>query len=133
MATRQRAGKQFVSLEEGDALLRPSPCFEGAQQLALLTVKGRLLVFGLDEVKRLSGGGRGTVLIGVDAPDTLSQVVPIGTLGLRASGIYRNKETEDVLAGATLEPYVGKRARKGKQLDVRVKQAVLSPVLPAAQ
>ncbi|VFR52655.1 Topoisomerase IV subunit A [plant metagenome] len=133
MATRQRAGKQFVSLEEGDALLRPSPCFEGARQLALLTAKGRLLVFGLDEVKRLSGGGRGTVLIGVDAPDTLSQVVPIGTLGLRASGIYRNKETEDLLAGATLEPYVGKRARKGKQLDVRVKQAVLSPVLPAAQ
>ncbi|ARP87219.1 DNA topoisomerase IV subunit A [Bordetella genomosp. 9] len=129
MATRQRGGKQFVTLEEGDALLRPVPVFEGAQQLALLSSKGKFLVFGLDEVKVLSGGGRGTTLMGLDGNDALSQVVPIGAGGLRATGIYRNKTVEDILKPADLGAYVGKRARKGRQLDVRPKQPVLSPVL----
>jgi topoisomerase-4 subunit A len=129
MTSRQRAGKQFVTLEDGDALLRPVPVFAGAQQLALLSGKGKFLVFGLDEVKVLSGGGRGTILMGLDASDGLSQVVPIGPAGLRVTGVYRNRPTEDILSGAALQPYVGKRARKGRQLDVRPKQPLLSPVL----
>ncbi|MFU2052690.1 DNA topoisomerase IV subunit A [Bordetella hinzii] len=129
MSSRQRAGKQFVTLEKGDALLRPVPLFEGANQLALLSSKGKLLVFGLDELKSLSGGGRGTILMGLDANDRLDQAVPIGAGGLRAAGIYRNKPTEDILVGATLAPYAGKRARKGRALDVRPKQPLLSPVL----
>jgi topoisomerase-4 subunit A len=56
--------------------------------------------------------------------------VPIGAGGLRAAGVYRNKHTEDILAGDALAPYIGKRARKGRALDVRPKQpVVLSPVL----
>ncbi|SAI57500.1 topoisomerase IV subunit A [Bordetella ansorpii] len=128
MTSRQRAGKQFVSLEAGDELLRPVPLFEGALQVALLSAKGKFLVFGLDEVKALSGGGRGTILMGLDDKDGVQQVVPIGRKGLRAAGVYRNKHTEDILAGSALDPYVGKRARKGRQLDVRPKQPVLSPV-----
>ncbi|KDB69619.1 topoisomerase IV subunit A domain protein [Bordetella bronchiseptica A1-7] len=128
MSSRQRAGKQFITLEQGDELLRPVPLFEGATQLALLSAKGKFLVFGLDEVKSLSGGGRGTILMGLDTADKLDQTVPIGAAGLRAAGIYRNKQTEDILAGAALAPYVGKRARKGRQLDVRPRQPVLSPV-----
>lgn len=129
MSSRQRGGKQFATLEDGDALLRPVPVFEGALRLALLSAKGKFLLFGLDEVKTLSAGGRGTILMGLDANDKLAQTVPVGMHGLRAAGMYRNKLTEDVLAGAALEPYLGKRARKGRQLDVRPKQPVLSPVL----
>ena len=129
MVSRQRAGKQFITLEEGDEMLRPVPLFDGATQLALLSAKGKFLVFGLDECKSLSGGGRGTILMGLDASDKLDQTVPIGARGLRATGIYRNKLTEDILVGDALAPYVGKRARKGRQLDVRPKQPVLSPVL----
>jgi len=129
MASRQRAGKQFVTLEPGDTLLRPVPLFPQASHLALLSAKGRILVFPLGEVKTLSGGGRGTVLMGVDAPDTLAQAVPIGPGGLRVTGVYRNRQVEDILDLRALEPYMGKRARKGKLLDVRAKQPLLSPVL----
>ncbi|CAM3760144.1 DNA topoisomerase IV subunit A [Bordetella tumulicola] len=129
MMSRQRAGKQFITLEPGDALLRPVPLFSGARQLALLSAKGKCLVFGLEEVKSLSGGGRGTILMGLDGTDKLEQAVPIGAGGLRATGIYRNKPTEDILVGSALDLYVGKRARKGRALDVRPKQPVLSPVL----
>lgn len=66
--------------------------------------------------------------MGLDTADKLDQTVPIGAAGLRAAGIYRNKQTEDILAGAALAPYVGKRARKGRQLNVRPRQPVLSPV-----
>ena len=128
MTTRQRAGKQFVSLEAGDTLLRPSPISEAAVQVAFLSEKGKLLVIGLDEVKALSGGGRGTILIAIDSPDALSQCVPISEKGLRATGVYRNKQIEDVLSGASLAGYVSKRARKGKLLDVRPKNPILSPV-----
>jgi len=126
LSSRQRGGKSFVTVEKGDALLRPVLLPSGATRLALLSAKGRCLVFGLNEVKALAGGGRGTILIGVDAPDTLAQAVPFGPAGLNVSGIYRNREVTDVLAGEALTPYEGKRARKGRQLDVRVKQAVLS-------
>lgn len=129
MTSRQRGGKAFVTLEAGDALLRPVPLFEGAAQLALYSARGKLLVIGLDEVKVLAGGGRGTILMGLDGADKLAQTVPLGKGGLRATGIYRNKPIEDILTGATLAVYVGKRARKGRQLDVRGKQPVLSPVL----
>ena len=85
-------------------------------------------MFGLDEVKSLSGGGRGTILMGLDTADKLDQAVPIGAAGL-APLVCTATSTEDILAGAALTPYVGKRARKGRQLDVRPKQPVLSPVL----
>ncbi|HEY0294729.1 MAG TPA: DNA topoisomerase IV subunit A [Bordetella sp.] len=126
---RNKAGKQFVTLEAGDTLLRPVPLFTGADRLALLSGKGKFLVFGLDEVKTQPGGGRGTILMGLDGSDGLAQVVPIGAGGLRVTGIYRNKPVEDVLAGKDLAVYLGKRARKGRALDVRVKEPLLSPVL----
>jgi len=129
MSSRQRAGKQFITIEDGDTLLRPVPLFNGAQQIVLLSAKGKCLVFGIDEIKTLSGGGRGTILMGLDPADTLSQAVPVGGGGLRAAGVYRNKFTEDILVGPSLDLYVGKRARKGRVLDVRPKQPVLSPVL----
>lgn len=129
MSSRQRAGKQFITLEEGDTLLRPVPLFDGAQQVVLLSSNGKCLVFGIDEIKVLAGGGRGTILMGLDPADSLDQVVPVGVAGLRAAGIYRNKFTEDILVGPALMPYVGKRARKGRALDVRPKQPILSPVL----
>lgn len=128
MSTRQRGGKQFMSLDEGDEPQRPVPVFDGATHVALLTAKERFLVFGLEEVKVLSSGGRGTTLMDLDAKDPLAQVVPIGHAGLRIAGVYRNKPFEEVLNGAALAIYIGKRARKGKALSGRAKQPVLSPV-----
>ncbi|MBU4612680.1 DNA topoisomerase IV subunit A [Achromobacter sp. GG226] len=127
--TTRRGGKQFVTLKEDDALVRPVPLFAGATHLALLSAKGRLLVIGLDEVKSLAGGGGGTQLMGLDPRELVAQIVPIGAGGLRVTGIYRNREVEDILAGDVLATYVGKRARKGRLLDARPKQPLLSPVL----
>ncbi len=129
MITR-RGGKQFVSLEPGDALARPVPVPEPARELALLSGKGRLLVIALDDVKSLAGGGRGTQLMGLYAGEPLAQIVPFGEYGLKVSGTYRKRAMEEVLAGTDLDPFRGKRARKGRQLQVRVNAPVLSAILP---
>ncbi|HWK61621.1 MAG TPA: DNA topoisomerase IV subunit A [Eoetvoesiella sp.] len=125
LTTRQRAGKQFVSVEEGDALLKPLALRADDAQLAMLSKKGRFLVIDLAELKVLSGGGRGTILMGLDAPDVIAQWAALGPAGLVASGVYRNKETEIALGPQDLAEYAGKRARKGKTLSVKVKQPVL--------
>jgi topoisomerase-4 subunit A len=129
MVSRQRAGKQFITLEDKDALIRPVPVFDGAINLALMSTRQRLLVIPIDEVKTLGSGGRGTILMGIDAPDRLAQCVPLSKAGMRVVGLYRNKQVEDVVAGAQLGEYLSKRARKGKLLDIRSKNPVLSPVL----
>jgi topoisomerase-4 subunit A len=59
----------------------------------------------------------------------LAQSVPVSKAGLRVTGTYRTKQVEDILSGASLEIYVSKRARKGRLLDIRSKEPILSPVL----
>ena len=129
LASRQRAGKQFITLEDQDALIRPVPVFSGAIHLALMSTRQRLLVISLDEVKTLASGGRGTILMGIDTPDKLAQCVPLSKAGMRVVGLYRNKQVEDVVSGTQLGEYLSKRARKGKLLNIRSKNPILSPVL----
>jgi topoisomerase-4 subunit A len=126
MSSRQKAGKQFVTIEK--PLLKPIFVDKDDRYLALLSQKGRFLAIALSEVRKLAGGGLGTILIGLDDDDKLSQVVPFGENGLAVTGIYRRKETTDILDLNELEMYIGKRARKGRALDVRVKDFVLSRV-----
>jgi len=129
LVTRQKAGKQFFTLEQADVLLRPVPVLPHATHLALMSARDRLAVIEIAEVKQLTGGGRGTVLLAVDAPDTLAQVSPVTPSGLSVTGVYRNQLRSEVLVGAALTPYLSKRARKGKVLQTKLKNPVLGPVL----
>ncbi len=131
MTSRQKAGKQFVTVEEQQHLLRPVPVFENSTHLAMYTAKGKILIIDLADVKSLAGGGRGTQLMTLDAADSLAQVIPVGEGGMIVSGIYRNKHTEDILSLQALTDYVGKRARKGRLFDVRMKNITLLPVMAA--
>ncbi|MAK54874.1 MAG: DNA topoisomerase IV subunit A [Pusillimonas sp.] len=125
MTTRQKAGKQFVTLEKGDAMLKPIGLQETDYSLAMLTRKGRFLVVDLTEFKTLSGGGRGTILMGLDAGDRIDQWCAAGPAGVCFSGVYRNKQTDVVLYADELDADQGKRARKGRTLAVKVKQPIL--------
>lgn len=123
MSSRQKAGKQFITIEQ--PLLKPIFVEKEDRYLALLSAKGKFLIISLTEVKKLVGGGLGTILMGLDDDDKLEQMVPFGETGLAVSGIYRRKDTVDVLSLDQLEQYIAKRARKGRTLDVRVKDFVL--------
>ncbi|MEO7151367.1 MAG: DNA gyrase subunit A, partial [Burkholderiaceae bacterium] len=123
LIARQRGGKVFLSLEDGERPLPPSPAALGSvgAQVACLTLAGRLLVFGLDELKLQSAGGRGLTLIDLEPKDALVSVAAFGDV-LRIVGSGRvGKPKDELLKPAALEPYRGKRARKGKAQKEMVK------------
>jgi topoisomerase-4 subunit A len=129
MISRNRSGKSFMTIE-GDAIpLTPTPVVAGANRIACLADDGRLLVFGMDEIKTMTGGGRGVTLIALDVGHKLLQSVAITAAGVVLWGDRSGKAAEVVLSNAALEPHVGKRGRRGKTPSSRLKVAGLRPVL----
>lgn len=126
MMSRQRSGKQFISLGAEDRLLQPLPLVESDTHVALLTAKGRLLVVALSEIRLLASGGRGARLINLDKDDSLAQWAGLGPDGLQISGIYRRRNVTDVLSLDALQPHTGKRARKGRMFETRIREPLLS-------
>lgn len=121
LLSRQRGGKSFLSLEADDKPLPPTVA-DGMKRVACLSLSGRLLVFGLDELKLQSNGGRGLTLIDCDAKDPLVSVAAFGdVLQVLGTGRGGAKPKDETLKGAALAAYEGKRARKGKKQDVMVK------------
>jgi topoisomerase-4 subunit A len=90
MQSRQRGGKAFLSLEQGDNLLPPVAVAPDHDSVACLSLSGHLLLFPLEEVKLQSNGGRGLTLMHVDAKDPLLSVATcrdaITVLGAGRSG-----------------------------------------------
>ena len=120
LLSRQRGGKGFLSLEADEKPLPPTLA-DAQSQVACLSLAGRLLVFGLDELKLQPNGGRGLTLIDLEPKDALVSVAAFGA-ALQVLGTGRGgKARDEVLKGAALAPHVGKRARKGKALGAAMK------------
>jgi topoisomerase-4 subunit A len=126
LVSRQRGGKSFLSLEAEDKPLPPSLA-DGAARVACLTLEGRMLVFGLDELKLQPNGGRGLTLIDLDPKDALVSVAAF-TDALQVLGMGRGgKPKDETFKAAALAPYDGKRARKGRKQDVMQKAMRVVP------
>jgi topoisomerase-4 subunit A len=123
LVSRQKAGKQFLTLDEPAVPLAPLVVQPSTDSLvACLSSLGRLLVFEAAELRQLAGGGRGVILMDLQLGETLLAAQPCGTAGLRVSGTGRGgKPAEIELKGKALEAYRGKRARKGKTLEIKFK------------
>ncbi|RKP44902.1 DNA topoisomerase IV subunit A [Trinickia fusca] len=130
MVSRQKGGKSFMTIDEGVTPLAPMPVLPNATQVACLSNTGRLLVFGIDEMKTLSAGGRGITLMMLDEKEALVQALAIGSAGVMLLGTGRGgKPQEELLARDALAPHVGKRARRGRAPDTRLKVGALRPAL----
>jgi topoisomerase-4 subunit A len=129
MVTRQKGGKGFLSLEDGEFLLAPVLVQAAHTQVACLAQGGRMLVFGLDELKLQSNGGRGLTLMDVDAQsDPLISVATVHN-GVRVMGLGRGaKAREEDVRNSAYVAHVGKRARKGKAVDAFQKVTRLQPL-----
>jgi topoisomerase-4 subunit A len=128
MHSRQRAGKAFLTVDEGCHLLPPAVVAPAHQRVACLSLTGRLLVFGLSDLKRQANGGRGLTLMDVDAKDPLLSVATCGE-ALWVQGTGRGgKAKAETLQRASLAAHEGKRARKGHKIDGFVKPMRVSAV-----
>ncbi|WP_194711320.1 DNA topoisomerase IV subunit A [Noviherbaspirillum soli] len=126
LVSRNRNGKAFMTLEAGDEPLAPKIIADKASALACLSEKGRLLVFGLDEVKTLTGG-RGVILMELEPKEKLLAAQPISQRGVIVTGIGRGGKAQELgLSASGLAPHIGKRARKGKALESKIKAAGLT-------
>ncbi len=121
LLSRQRGGKAFLDLEGDDKPLPPALVASGAARVACLTLEGRLLVFGIDELKLQANGGRGLTLIDLDAKDALVSVAVFAEV-LRILGVGRGgKARDEVLRGTALDAHLGRRARKGRRQEAMPK------------
>src|SRR5690606_5543875 len=128
---RTRQGKSFLVLGPDDEPTRPAVFRPGHDRVLCMSGEGKALVIGLDEVKVLRKGGRGIILMGLEARDVFAQAIVYGQEGVVARGVGRGgKPVERAFGANALESWRGHRARKGRFLEPRIKDVRLS--LPRA-
>ncbi|MDQ1919789.1 DNA topoisomerase IV subunit A [Massilia pseudoviolaceinigra] len=129
MVSRLKGGKSFITLDDGAQPLPPRVIAANASAVACLTEKGKLLVFGMDELKTLTNGGRGVTLIELEDKEKLLAVQPISQKGVTVHGTWAGEKPRVVdLSASGLAVHFGKRARKGKALVARIKVITLTPI-----
>jgi topoisomerase-4 subunit A len=117
LVTRQRAGKQFVVIGEGDALVTAEPLDPATREVAALSAEGRLLVFPLEEVNELANGGRGVIAIRLHDKEAMLGIRAADAgLSIAAVGRGDKRITIEVKPG-NLVHYRGSRARSGRKLE----------------
>ena len=127
MLARNRAGKAYMAVEEGAQMLPPTLLPDNPAYIAVLASEPRLLVFPFDEMKELSSG-KGVILIGLKPGETLleARAINVGKIEVTVLGIGRsNKEVEATISGSKFDDYLGKRARRGRVLPVKMKASGL--------
>lgn len=124
---RVRAGKNFIKVSDKETKILPPQVVAPDQTLlACLSEQGRLLIYDINEVRTLPGGGKGVSLMDLNLTESLLVAKPIDAEGVLVTGIGRGgKDREYAVKKTILEYHMGHRARKGKQLDIRWKALYL--------
>ena len=113
LLTRVKAGKAFMTLQDGETVLRPSPV-PGAPEMAVaFSEKGRMLMFAAEELKEMARG-RGITLMGLDGGEQMTAVGFGNAKAVTVVGLSRSGKEKTVrVSGADLEKHILHRARKG--------------------
>ena len=113
LLTRIRAGKAFMTLQEGESVLRPAPLPTSPEMVVTLSAKGRMLLFAYDEMKEMARG-RGVLLMGLDDDEKMSAVGFSSSKSVTVVGLSRSgSERSAIVSGAELQKHILHRARKG--------------------
>ena len=128
LIARVRSGKAFMRLEGKEKLLKPRMVRSADTHLACLSSEGRLLTFPLTELRTLSDGGKGVTLMELNPGEKLLDTLPCSKVGCVIEGQGRTTLREKTLTHADWERHCGRRARKGKALDIRFKATALRAV-----
>ncbi|HEY2628067.1 MAG TPA: DNA gyrase subunit A, partial [Usitatibacter sp.] len=122
--TDRRAGKQFVSVGDGESLLAPWILADDVNELAALSRDKRLLVFPIEEVNELPNGGRGVMAMKLHDNEPMVGLKPVGDK-LEIAIIGRgDKRGTLVVKPSDLAHYRGSRARTGRALAGSLKVAL---------
>jgi topoisomerase-4 subunit A len=129
MVSRQRGGKTFLNLGEGETPCAPShaaftsgsAALNAATHVCCASTGGRILTFEIGELKLMEKGGRGLMLIDLEPKDTLAGAAAY-TRSVKIEGIGRGgKERDETLEIRSLNNARAARGRKGKAADLGFK------------
>jgi topoisomerase-4 subunit A len=130
MVSNRRAGRDFMSVKEGDRPVAPVVfAVKPGNQLVAVSSGGRMIAFELDEVGYLPRG-RGVTLMGLDKGETLVGIAVTSDKRVEVVGFGRGKESVAEIKGSDFTGYVSRRALKGRVLPDKVKKP--SAVRPPA-
>ncbi|WP_439608425.1 DNA topoisomerase IV subunit A [Hydrogenophaga sp.] len=136
MVSRQRGGKTFLNLGEGETPCAPSHAaftsggapMVPATHVCCASTGGRILTFEIGELKLMEKGGRGLMLIDLEPKDTLAGAAAY-TRSVKIEGIGRGgKERDETLEIRSLNNARAARARKGKAADLGFKPSRVTRV-----
>ena len=137
LISRNKGGKAFINLAEGETLCVPSLVGGGngaeplpiASHVACASTGGRILTFDITELKAMEKGGRGLMLMDLEAKDTLAGAAAY-TRSISLIGVGRGgKDREETLEIRSLNNAKAARGRKGKVADLGFKPTHVLRVL----
>lgn len=126
LVSRQKGGKSFLSLGAGETVCRPSlvgvpSTGNFATHVCCASTGKRVLTFEIRELKPMPNGGRGLMLMDLEAKEELAGAAAY-MKSVRITGLGRgDKDREEVLEVRSLNNAKGARGRKGKQVDLGFK------------
>ena len=137
LISRNKGGKAFINLADGETLCVPSLVGGGngaeplpiASHVACASTGGRILTFDITELKAMEKGGRGLMLMDLEAKDTLAGAAAY-TRSISLIGVGRGgKDREETLEIRSLNNAKAARGRKGKVADLGFKPTHVLRVL----
>jgi topoisomerase IV subunit A len=137
MVSNRRAGREFMTIDEGETPVPPYMYEEAAgNYVAAISEQGRMLLFQVPEMKQMTKG-RGVIVMGLEKGEKLVAVAISDQPGLWVIGLSRGKEKEVEIKRKDLGHYAGHRARMGRVLPDKLKPTALKmmpkPAEPAAE
>ena len=123
MISNRRAGREFMTLDEGETPIAPVIYEEAPDNVVVaVSAEGRMLAFEASELRVLARG-RGVIVMGLEEGEQLLAVAVTARREVALTGIAprSGKEKEIVIAGAKFEHHVGHRARMGRVLPEKLK------------
>jgi len=126
MMSTRRAGREFMSIEEGETPLPPCTYDDApGNYVAAIAEQGRMLLFQVGELKQMAKG-RGLVIMGLEQGEKLVQAIVSDRPSLVVSGIARTGKAKEVtIAAERMQHYAGHRARMGRVLPDKLKPSAI--------
>ncbi|MFM9885217.1 MAG: DNA topoisomerase IV subunit A [Burkholderiales bacterium] len=133
MVSNRRAGRDFMSLKEGDMPVAPSIFEETPGNHAVAVSEGgRMLAVDLDEIGYLPRG-RGVVIMGLDKGEKMMAIAVTAKRAIMVRGTGRGGKDKEVrIAGDDFAHFIGSRANKGRVLPEKIKPLSLAPTRAAS-
>jgi topoisomerase IV subunit A len=132
MMSNRKAGREFMSVEEGEAPIEPFMYEEApGNYVAAVSEQGRMLLFQAAELKQMARG-RGMIIMGLETGEKLVAVAVSDQPTLSVYGEARGREREVTIPQQKMAHYAGHRARMGRVLPDKLKPHGIR-VAPKAQ